>query len=37
MMDYVIEESKRTYAGTDINSRFVVFHDGLGLWWTPEA
>ena len=35
MMDHVIEESKRAYAGTDMEDRFVIFHDGLSLRWTP--
>ena len=37
MMDHVIEGSKRAYAGTDMEDRFVIFHDGLSLWWTPET
>jgi hypothetical protein len=36
-MDHVVNESKKVYAGTDMEDRFVIFHDGLKQWWEKEA
>ena len=36
MMDHVINESEKAYAGTSMADTFMIFHDGLSLWWVPE-
>jgi hypothetical protein len=37
LIDHVISESTRLYAGTDVAGTFCIFHDGLTAWWEPEA
>jgi hypothetical protein len=37
LIDHVISESTRLYAGTDVANSFCIFHDGLTAWWEPQA
>ena len=37
IIDHVISESIKLYAGTERALTFHIFHDGLTVWWTPEA
>ena len=37
LIDHVIAESTRMYAGTKFAKTFFIFHDGLTAWWEPEA
>lgn len=37
LIDHVISESTRLYAGTERASTFWIFHDGLTAWWEPAA
>jgi hypothetical protein len=37
LIDHVIAESKRIYAGTPHADTFIIFHDGLSQWWEAEA
>ncbi|KAJ1412691.1 hypothetical protein B484DRAFT_467833, partial [Ochromonadaceae sp. CCMP2298] len=37
IIDHVISESKRMYAGTSCQDTFIIFHDGLKQWWEKEA
>jgi hypothetical protein len=37
MMDHVINESEKAYAGTSMADTFMIFHDGLSLWWAPKG
>ena len=37
LIDHVIAESTRMYAGTKFANTFSIFHDGLTAWWEPEA
>ena len=37
LIDHMITESKKIYAGTDIKGRFLMFHDALSQWNEAEA
>ena len=37
LIDHMITESKKIYAGTDIEDRFLMFHDALSQWNEAEA
>ena len=37
LMDHVVAESIRLFAGTPYADSFVIFHDALKQWWEPEA
>ena len=37
LIDHIITESKKIYAGTDIEGRFLMFHDALSQWNEAEA
>ncbi|KAJ1421305.1 hypothetical protein B484DRAFT_465573 [Ochromonadaceae sp. CCMP2298] len=37
LIDHVISESKRMYAGTPYADSFIIFHNGLSQWWEKEA
>jgi hypothetical protein len=37
LMKHMIDESEAFFKGTEAESNFFVFHDGLGQWNTPEA
>ena len=37
IMDHVISESKKVYAGTPQEHDFKIFHDGLSQWWEADA
>ena len=37
IIDHVITESTKIYAGTDRADTFFIFHDGLTVWWTIES
>ena len=37
IIDHVISESERLYKNTLHAEDFRIFHDGLTVWWTPEA
>lgn len=37
LIDHVIAESTRLYAGTPFANTFSIFHDGLTAWWEKEA
>jgi hypothetical protein len=37
IMDHVVCESQKLYAGTAGADRFLIFHDGLSQWWEKEA
>ena len=37
MMDHIVAESKRLFAGTAYADSFVIFHDALKQWWEPGA
>ena len=37
LMDHVVSESKAVYAGTDKVDSFLIFHDGLAIWWSKSA
>ena len=37
IIDHVISESRRVYQHTLHAEDFRIFHDGLTVWWTPEA
>ena len=36
-IDHMITESKKIYAGTDMEGRFLMFHDALAQWNEDEA
>jgi hypothetical protein len=37
LIDHVISESTRLYAGSEHADTFQIFHDGLTAWWEPAA
>ena len=37
MMDHIVSESSKVYAGTEYADTFLIFHDGLSQWWEPDA
>lgn len=37
LIDHMIEESKKLYAGTDMQDKFMIFHDALSTWYEGEA
>ena len=37
IMDHVIDESTKAYAGTERADDFHIFHDGLSAWWEKGA
>ena len=37
LIDHMITESKKIYAGTDMEDRFLMFHDALAQWNEDEA
>jgi|AntAceMinimDraft_1070359.scaffolds.fasta_scaffold22423_1 hypothetical protein len=37
IMDHVIDESTKAYAGTEHADDFFIFHDGLSAWWEKGA
>ena len=37
LIDHMITESKKIYAGTDIEDRFLMFYDALSQWNEAEA
>lgn len=37
LIDHVLAQSTAMYAGTALADKFIVFHDALSAWWTPEA
>jgi hypothetical protein len=37
LMNFMVEESKKFYEGTDMEDNFFIFHDGLKAWWEKEA
>ncbi|KAJ1419701.1 hypothetical protein B484DRAFT_400097, partial [Ochromonadaceae sp. CCMP2298] len=37
LIDHVIAESTRMYAGSAHANDFIIFHDGLSQWWEAEA
>ena len=37
IMDHVIDQSEQAYKGTEAEGHFMIFHDGLSQWWTPDA
>ena len=37
LIDHMITESKKIYAGTDMEDRFMMLHDALSQWYEAEA
>ena len=37
LIDHMITEIKKIYAGTDMEDRFLMFHDALSQWNEAEA
>ena len=37
LMDHVVAESKKVYAGTAREHDFLIFHDALSAWWEEES
>jgi hypothetical protein len=37
LMDHIVAESTKIYAGTDMEDKFLIFHDGLTQWWEVQA
>ena len=37
LIDHIIEESKKVYAGTEAEDRFLIYHDGLSQLWEKGA
>jgi hypothetical protein len=37
LIDHVISESRELFKGKNHQDTFLIFHDGLVMWWTPEA
>ena len=37
LIDHMITESNKIYAGTDMEDRFLMFHDALAQWNEDEA
>ena len=37
LMDHVVAESTKAYAGTPRANDFRIFHDGLSAWWEALA
>ena len=37
IMDHIIDEGNRLYADTIYKDNWIIWHDMLSQWWTPEA
>jgi hypothetical protein len=37
IIDHMIDEGNRIYEGTDREDDWIMFHDGLTCYWTPES
>jgi hypothetical protein len=37
LIDYMVSEAKKLYAGTDMGERFMIYHDHLKVMWEKNA
>ena len=37
LMDHAVVETQKLYADTEHAETFLIYHDGLSLWWSKEA
>ena len=37
LMDHAVVETQKLYADTEHAETFLIYHDGLSLWWSKDA